>query len=152
VREDLLVKVLPWMGVAVATLAVSCASAPAAPAGSEKTVPGPQYLIGSEWELRDLGGTPVLDDRRPTLSFVEPGRISGNASCNRYGGGADVGDGTIKVSPLAVTKMACTPEIDSQERAYLAALQNAYRLELAGKELVVHTDSLEKPLRFSRTR
>jgi heat shock protein HslJ len=152
VREDLLVKVLPWMGVAVATLAVSCASAPAAPAGSEKTVPSPQYLIGSEWELRDLGGTPVLDDRRPTLSFVEPGRISGNASCNRYGGGADVGDGTIKVSPLAVTKMACTPEIDSQERAYLAALQNASRLELAGKELVVHTDSLEKPLRFSRTR
>jgi len=145
-------KVLPWMGVAVATLAVSCASAPAAPAGSEKTVPGPQYLTGSEWELRDLGGTPVLDDRRPTLSFVEPGRISGNASCNRYGGGADLGDGTIKVSPLAVTKMACTPEIDSQERAYLAALQNASRLELAGKELVVHTDSLEKPLRFSRTR
>ena len=145
-------KVLPWMGVAVATLAVGCASAPASPAGSEKTVPGPQSLIGSEWELRDLGGTPVLDDRRPTLSFVEPGRISGNASCNRYGGGADLGDWTIKVSPLAVTKMACTPEIDSQERAYLAALQNASRLELAGKELVVHTDSLEKPLRFSRTR
>ena len=145
-------KVLPWLGVAVATLAAGCASAPAAPAGSEKTVPGPQYLAGSEWELRDLGGTPVLEDHRPTLSFVEPGRISGNASCNRYNGAAELGDGTIKVSPMAVTKMACVPEIDSQERAYLAALQNANRLELIGGELVVHTDSLEKPLRFSRTR
>src|SRR5262249_23323451 len=131
---------------------MGCASAPPATAASEKPVPGPQYLVGSEWELRDLGGTPVLDDHRPTLSFVEPGRISGNASCNRYGGGADLGDGTIKVSPLAVTKMACTPEIDSQEHAYLAALQNASRLELVGGDLIVHTDSLEKPLRFSRTR
>ena len=145
-------KDLCWIGVAIAALAMGCASAPQAPATSEKTVPGPQYLVGSEWELRDLGGTPVLDDRRPTLSFVDPGRISGNASCNRYGGGADLGDGTIKVSPLAVTKMACTPEIDSQEHAYLAALQNASRLELVGGELVVHTDSLEKPLRFRRTR
>jgi heat shock protein HslJ len=151
-REDLLVKELSWFRMGIAALAIGCASAPPAPATSEKTVPGPQYLIGSEWELRDLGGTPVLDDRRPTLSFVEPGRISGNASCNRYGGGADLGDGTIKVLPLAVTKMACTPEVDSQEQAYLAALQNASRLELVGGELVVHTDSLEKPLRFRRTR
>ena len=145
-------KELSWIGLAVAALAIGCASAPPAPAGSDKTVPGPQYLVGSEWELRDLGGTPVLEDRRPTLSFADPGRITGNGSCNRYGGGADLGDGTIKVGPLAVTKMACTAEIDAQERAYLAALQNAARLELVGGELVVHSDSLEKPLRFRRTR
>jgi len=50
------------------------------------------------------------------------------------------------------TKMACTPEIDAQERAYLAALQNASRTELVNGELVVHCDSLEQPLRFTRTR
>jgi heat shock protein HslJ len=150
-REDLLVKQLAWIGLGVAALAFGCASAPQ-PSASDKTVPGAQYLAGSEWELRDLGGTPVLEDRRPTLSFFEPGRIAGNASCNRFTSAAEVGDGTIKVEPLAVTKMACTPEIDAQERAYLAALQNASRTELVGGQLVVHCESLEQPLRFSRTR
>ena len=143
-------KELSWFGVGVAALAIGCASAPPAPAAP--AVPGAQYLAGSEWELRDLGGTPVLEERHPTLSFVEPGRISGNASCNRYDGGADVGDGTIKVGPLLATKMACTPEIDAQERAYLVALQNSSRLALAGGELIVYCESLEKPLRFRRTR
>ncbi len=144
-------KQLSWFGAAVVALAVGCASGPP-PAPSDKTVPGPQFLAGSEWELTDLGGAPVIEDHRPTLSFVEPGKVSGTGSCNRYSAAADVGDGTIKVSPLAVTKMACTPEIDSQERAYLAALQNATRLELSGGKLVVHTESLEQPLRFARTR
>jgi heat shock protein HslJ len=146
----LLVKELSWTAVGVVALAIGCASAPPAPSSSDK--PGPQYLVGSEWELRDLGGTPVLDDSTVTLSFVDPGRVTGSGSCNRYEGSAELGDGTIKVGPLAATKMACTPEVDAQERAYLAALQNASRLELVGRELVVHSDSLEKPLRFSRTR
>lgn len=145
-------KQLSWIGVGVTALAIGCASAPAGPAAPDRSVPGAQYLIGSEWELRDLGGTPVLDDNRPTLSFVDPGRISGKASCNRYGGGADLGDGTIKVGPMQTTRMACTPEIDAQERAYLLALQNARRLELVNGDLVVHSESLEQPLRFRRTR
>src|SRR5678815_254942 len=99
---------LSWIGASVAVLAIGCAASPAAPTAAEK--PGAQLLVGSEWELRDLGGTPVLPDRRPTLSFADPGRISGSASCNRYGGGADVGEGTIKVGPLQTTRMACTPE------------------------------------------
>jgi len=89
---------------------------------------------------------------RATLSFADPGRVTGNGSCNRYGGTVELGDGTIKVGPVMTTKMACTPEIDAQERAYLAALQNASRTELVNGELVVHCDSLEQPLRFTRTR
>ena len=150
--EDLPVKQLSWIGATIAVLALGCASSPAAPATSDKSIPGAQFLVGTQWELRDLGGTPVLEDRRPTLSFVEPGRISGEASCNRYGGGADLGEGTIKVGPLQTTRMACTPEIDAQERAYLVALQNARGTELVGGELVVHSESLEQPLRFRRIR
>ena len=145
-------KQLSWLGLGVAVLAIGCASAPAAPAGPDKTVPSAQSLVGSEWQLRDLGGAPVLEDVRATLSFADPGRVTGNGSCNRYGGTVELGDGTIKVGPVMTTKMACTPEIDAQERAYLAALQNASRTELVNGELVVHCDSLEQPLRFRRTR
>ena len=140
---------LAWVGAGVAALVLGCASAPPAPQG-DRTVPGAQYLLGSEWELGDLGGTPVLPNQRPTLAFLDGGRISGNGSCNRYSGAAELGDGTIRVGPLASTRMACTPEVDVQERAVLAALQNASRLELVGGQLVVHTESLEQPLRFRR--
>jgi len=137
----------------VATVAVlGCASAPPASPPAEKTVPGAQYLLGSRWELVDLGGTPVLDDRKPTLDFSEPRSISGNASCNRYTGPVDLGDGTIRVGQLATTRMACTPEVDAQEKAFVVALQNARRTELSGGQLVVQTESLEKPLLFRRTR
>ncbi len=145
-------KDLAWIGMGVAVLALGCASAPPASSATEKTVPGAQSLLGSEWELLDLGGAPVVEDHRPTLSFLDPGRISGNASCNRYGGGADLGEGTIKVGLLQTTRMACAPEIDAQERAYLVALQNARRLEFVGGALVLHSESLEEPLRFRRTR
>jgi heat shock protein HslJ len=145
------VRDLSWVGAGIAVLVMGCASS-APPPTTEKMVPGAQYLIGSEWELNDLGGTPVLPDRRPTLSFLDPGRISGSASCNRYGGGADLGEGTIKVGPLQTTRMACTPEIDAQERAFLVALQNSNRVEIVGGELVIYSESLEKPLHFRRLR
>ncbi|HSP20171.1 MAG TPA: META domain-containing protein, partial [Myxococcaceae bacterium] len=106
---------------------------------------------GSSWELVDLGGAPVLPDQRPTLEFWEPGRISGNASCNRYAGPVELGDGTLRVGQaLATTRMACPPEVDAQEKAFLVALQNARRMELASGQLVVQTESLEQPLRFRR--
>jgi heat shock protein HslJ len=143
------VKELSWIGAVVAALAVGCASAPSPQQGQEKAG---QSLIGSEWELSDLAGLPVLPDRRPTLSFLEPGRITGTGSCNRYGGAADLGDGTIKVGPLATTRMACTPEMDAQEKAFLTALQNAHKIQLVDGDLVVYTESLERPLRFRRTR
>ncbi|HVP61765.1 MAG TPA: META domain-containing protein [Myxococcaceae bacterium] len=140
------------MGAGVAALVLGCASAPPAPASGEKTVPGAQYLLGSEWALRDLAGTPLVADRTPTMAFPEPGKISGNASCNRYTGPVELGDGTIRVGELASTRMACTPEVDVQEKAFLVALQNSRRLEVVSGDLVLHTESLEQPLRFRRIR
>ena len=144
-------KDLTCLGAGLAALAIACASAPPAAQG-EKTVPGAQYLTGTEWELRDLGGTPVLDDRKPTMAFLEPGRVSGTGSCNRYSGAAELGDGTIRVGQLASTRMACSTEVDNQEKAFLNALQNVRTMELVGGELVVRTESLEQPLRFRRIR
>jgi hypothetical protein len=38
------VKQLSWIGAGVVALAIGCASAPP-PASSDKTVPGPQFLV-----------------------------------------------------------------------------------------------------------
>jgi heat shock protein HslJ len=116
------------------------------------TTPGAAYFLGSEWGLKNLGGTPVNSDAVPTLSFLEAGKVSGNASCNRFTGPVELGGGTIHIGTLATTRMACLPDIAPQESAYLTALQNAERVVIEGQELLLYTRSLEKPLRFERRR
>jgi heat shock protein HslJ len=140
------------MGALVVVCGIGCASGPPPAAQNEKVSAGAQYLLGSEWALKDLAGTPLVEGSAPTMAFLEPGRVSGNASCNRYSGPVELGDGTIRVGALAVTKMACTPEVDVQERAFLAAFQNGRRLEVLQGDLVLHSESLEEPLRFKRIR
>jgi heat shock protein HslJ len=51
--------------------------------------------------------------------------VSGNGGCNSYSGPVVVNGTTIKIGPVAGTAMACNPEIDAQEQAYLAALDEA---------------------------
>lgn len=144
---------LRWSRWVALAAGLGCASTPPSTPTGEKTVPSAQSLLGSSWELVDLGGAPVLADHRPTIEFWEAGRISGKASCNRYSGAVELGDGTIRVGPgLATTRMACTPEVDAQEKAFLVALQNARKMELSDGQLVVQTESLEQPLRFQRTK
>ena len=48
-------------------------------------------------------GTPVNPDAVPTLAFLEAGKVSGNASCNRFTGPVELGDRTIHVGTLATT-------------------------------------------------
>ena len=132
---------------------LACASAPPTNTNpSALTTPGAAYFLGSEWGLKDLSGTPVNPDAVPTLAFAEPGKVSGNASCNRFSGPVELGDGTIRVGTLASTRMACPPDVAPQEAAYLSAIQNADRMVIEGQELLLYTRSLEKPLRFERRR
>jgi heat shock protein HslJ len=130
---------------------MGCASSPSTTSSAAvSSTPGSAYFQGSEWRLKDLGGTPVNPDAVPTMAFLEPGKISGNASCNRYSGPVELGDGTIHVGTLASTRMACPPDVAPQESAFLGALQNADRVVVEGQELLVYTRSLERPLRFER--
>jgi heat shock protein HslJ len=132
-----------------------CASKPikeSAATHSTENLPTAASLAGTEWLLEDLAGAGVLDNAQATLSFpkdfVSEGKISGNGSCNRFSGGATIDSGSIRVGPLAATRMACVPAVDDQETRYLKALQGAERLAFNGPYLLLYAKGLEKPLRF----
>jgi heat shock protein HslJ len=132
---------------------IGCSSNPSRPPGEETTAsrtPQAATLAGTEWLLEDLNGSGVLDDAQATLSFLEGGRISGNGSCNRFSGSAEIKSGTIKVGPLAMTRMSCPPAVDDQEARYMQALQSADRIALDGSNLLLFSPGKEKPLKFSR--
>jgi heat shock protein HslJ len=115
---------------------------------SAQTVPF--SLIGSEWLLEDLAGGVVMDGIQATLTFPEAGKIAGNGSCNRFFGPGEISGNTIKLGPLASTRMACPAAVMNQEMKYLAALQAAERFEWKDPYLLIYCKGFEKPLRFTR--
>lgn len=107
-------------------------------------------LAGSSWLLEDLAGTRVVDRVQATLDFTEPGRVVGNASCNRFFGSAEIDGATLRIGSLGATKMACADPINNQEMKYLKALTQAERFTLEGTILQIFVKGEEKPLRFTR--
>jgi heat shock protein HslJ len=110
----------------------------------------PFNLSGSEWLLENLAGSGVLDNVHATLAFPEAGKVAGNGSCNRFFGPAETSGDTIKLGPLASSRMACPEAAMNQETKYLNALQAAERFEWKDPYLLLHCKGFEKPLRLTR--
>lgn len=113
-------------------------------------------LQGSQWELVSLGGTPVIENsNKPTLTFPEPGRITGSASCNRYSGAAQITpEGKLALSApnaIAVTRMACAEAaLNEQERRFLQLLGGAGQMRLEGDRLSILTGERADAMVFQR--
>lgn len=71
-----------------------------------------------------------------TLDLEPGGRVTGNATCNRYVGAYAVDGEAISFGPLATTRMACPSDaLAEQERAYLVALEAAAAWSARGGRL-----------------
>ncbi len=108
-------------------------------------------LLGTEWTLRDIAGTPALASPQATLQFPEAGRVAGSGSCNRFTGSLEISGANLKFGPLASTRMACMDNgVSDQEARYLKALGAATRYTLENGDLLIYCEGYDKPLRFSR--
>jgi heat shock protein HslJ len=107
-------------------------------------------LLGTEWLLEDLGGSGVIDNAQATLSFPERGKVAGNGSCNQFFGSVEITGDLVSFGTIGATRMQCADAVSDQELRYLTALQAADRMSVDGLYLLVHSKSLEKPLRFTR--
>jgi heat shock protein HslJ len=82
-------------------------------------------LIG-RWTMADLnGGGPVA---RGELAFTADS-VAGTAGCNRLAGGWQQDGATIRLGPLAGTRMACPPAVMAVEARVMALLNAAKRVE-----------------------
>jgi len=99
-------------------------AAPAAElSGSAWTVTG--YNNGQEAVVSPVVGSEL------TIEFGSDGTVAGNAGVNTFRGPFESTDKTVKIGPLAATKMAGEPELMTQEANYLQALQNATTWSIA---------------------
>jgi heat shock protein HslJ len=93
---------------------------------------GQPDLNGTAWMLTQLQGKSIMSPPIPTLIFKD-GQVSGNASCNSFGGSYQRGWGdALKFGQLMSTLMACVdPSVMEQEGKYLGVLGQVakYRVE-----------------------
>jgi heat shock protein HslJ len=136
---------------ATIVLALACAQGRQAASEPDTAQPSLQVdLGGTAWRLSNIGGQSALEGVEATLSFPNPGRAAGRASCNQFFGAVAIDGAAIRFSSLGTTRMACDAPIMSQEQRYLQALQSAERFTVAGDTLVVHPTAGGPALRFVR--
>jgi heat shock protein HslJ len=98
------------------------------------------------WILQSLGGTPF--EAEATLVFVEPGRIAGQAPCNRYGGALTADWPGFGVQGVFATRMAC-PDL-AAEGAFLAALSAMTQAALDGDGRLVLSNETGGQMEFRK--
>jgi len=122
-------------------------------AGFGSAATGPDAaLVGTYWRAVAVDDTPVAPQPKPReahLAFAAAdNRVSGSTGCNRVVGTyKQTGEG-LSFSPLAATKMACPPNLDTQERAFLAAVQATAAAQISGNTLELKDAQGKVRLRF----
>jgi heat shock protein HslJ len=88
-------------------------------------------LQGREWAVVEIAGAPLVAGSKVTVAFAADGKLTGQASCNRFTGGYSLSGEGLSLSPGAVTRMACGEAVMGQERTFLAALGKVNGFSLA---------------------
>jgi heat shock protein HslJ len=95
-------------------------------------------LVGTNWQVVEIDGSPVAagqSKREAQMVFNAEGRVSGSTGCNRFTGAYKQEATGFRFTPLAVTKMACPPPLDAQERSFLRAMEGVAAVRQSGKTL-----------------
>ncbi|UYV36653.1 META domain-containing protein [Rhodobacteraceae bacterium D3-12] len=88
---------------------------------------------GHVWQLIELNGAPFT--ARATLTFPEPGKLAGQAPCNRYFGKMWGDYPWFKAGQIGATRRAC-PEL-AAEQAFLKALGEMSQADASDSHLLL---------------
>lgn len=98
----------------------------------------PATLLHGEWIVDSIDGAAVVKGSKPTITFGTDGRLSGNASCNRFMGGFKLTGESLVIEHPASTMMACVPdEAMKQEGTFLKLLESVTGFSVAGNVLTL---------------
>lgn len=100
-------------------------------------LPANAALENTYWKLVELNGRPVqaLPGEREAHLLLFSGQASGSSGCNKLMGRYTVSAGTLRIGPLASTRMACPPAMMEQETTLIAALDHPSIYRITGETL-----------------
>jgi putative lipoprotein len=109
------------LAATVLTLSLAACSQGAALSPSPEA---PATLAGTSWRAISVAGDAPVEGSNPTLAFTVD-EINGTTGCNQFFGGYTYDGGTISISQVGMTMMACDGPVSEVEGAYTAALNGA---------------------------
>lgn len=131
-RNDRPVPVVPGIGGSV-TIPLHRSTVSTAPPPDAEPLPD-LALPGTSWRVTSVSGTPARE-RGISFSISPDLRIGGTGGCNSYFAEASIESGKITFGPIAATRMACAPELMTEEANYFTALAGVAGYELTGSSL-----------------
>jgi heat shock protein HslJ len=99
----------------------SIVAAPGIAEGPPPVDPG-GGLVGTHWDLVEMGGTADFARIVPTIEFRQDGAVAGFAACNSFSGSFTLDGEAITLGPIVSTKKACERPASAVEAEYLQAL------------------------------
>lgn len=82
----------------------------------------PTNNLKSTWTIHSIDEFPVVESHLPEISFSEHGKISGSTGCNRFTGDYKIRAQSIQLKKIAITRRACIPPLDQQEKVFTEIL------------------------------
>lgn len=102
-----------------------------------------QLTLDGEYSIHQINGS-ITSLTDLTINFDNNTKtISGYSGCNRFSGAYEINGNTLKIGPLASTKMACTQERDSIESQLLNTLAKINAYEYLDGTLILKTGDKE---------
>jgi heat shock protein HslJ len=121
-------------------LVVSC-TAPE----KRSTRPAATGIEGPEWQLLEVGGSPVsptADKSRPFIRFDGTKKqASGFTGCNNFFGSYELDGSSLKFGPLGATRMFCEGVSGEIEIKFMQALEQTRTWELRDDTLFLYRGS-----------
>jgi heat shock protein HslJ len=99
----------------------------------------PAEISASAWRPTHIGEMRLAADSEMFVQFETSGDVRGHGGCNRYFGSYELEDGSIQVSPLGSTRMACPEPAMSFEISFMEALQSAANANLVSNQLILRS-------------
>ncbi len=114
-------------------------------------------LSAGKWQAYEMQGDALDGPRLPEIEFAGEGRFGATGGCNRFMGSVEVepeltGGKVSFPSEMAGTLMACPPDLDTQERAFLKTLAGIVAFDRSGEELSFMDEAGEIVLRLRLVR
>ena len=96
-------------------------------------------LENTYWKLIELNGRPVqtFPGEREAHILLFSGHASGSSGCNKLMGRYTVSAGTLRIGPLASTRMACPPAMMEQETTLTATFDRPSSYRITGETLTL---------------
>lgn len=89
----------------------------------------PKELTG-KWEVIQLGQQTLNEKYRPTITFLDDGKIEGSTGCNKYNANLTYAGQKMEISAVISSRRACALDnVMMQERDFLKAIKAVAQFE-----------------------